>query len=105
MTGILMSGKISVAVRRRTTGVRIRIRSAITMKVYGLRNANATIHIDDYPDCLRSSPKLAHPVVRRSLKYRDNRCETVSTGFIFHNLPSPCRDPRRRLMFWDVEPD
>ena len=45
-TGMLISGKMSVGVRSTTTGVRIRIRSAITMNVYGLRNASATIHID-----------------------------------------------------------
>jgi len=46
-TGILISGKMSVGVRRTTTGVRIRIRSAITTNVYGLRNAKATIHIEN----------------------------------------------------------
>jgi len=48
-----MSGKISVGVRRTTTGVKSKIKSAITMNVYGLRNASATIHIDDFLDPYR----------------------------------------------------
>ncbi len=46
-TGMLISGKMSVGVRRTTTGVRSTINSAMTTNVYGLRNANATIHIDN----------------------------------------------------------
>jgi hypothetical protein len=47
MTGMFISGKMSVGVRRTTTGVKIKISKAITMKVYGLRSAKATIHIYD----------------------------------------------------------
>ena len=43
-----------MGVRRTTTGVRSKINSAITMNVYGLRNARATIHIDDFLDPYRS---------------------------------------------------
>ena len=45
MTGILISGKMSVGVRSKTTGVRRMITSAITIKVYGLCSAKRTIHI------------------------------------------------------------
>jgi hypothetical protein len=40
-----MSGKISVGVRSKTSGVSRMITMAITMKVYGLDNASLTIHI------------------------------------------------------------
>src|ERR1700751_1792838 len=40
-----MLGKISVAVRRMTNGLRTRMSSAITMKVYGRLRASLTIHI------------------------------------------------------------
>src|SRR5882757_11035768 len=55
-TGLLISGKMSVGVRNATTGVRMRISSAITTNVYGLRNARATIHIDDSSEFL-TKPK------------------------------------------------
>jgi len=45
MTGILMTGKMSVGVRRITTGLRSRIRSASTMNVYGRSSATRTIHM------------------------------------------------------------
>src|ERR1700723_578548 len=45
ITGMLMSGKISVGVRSKTSGVNRMITMAITMKVYGLDNASLTIHI------------------------------------------------------------
>src|SRR5215510_2188744 len=45
MTGMLMSGKISTGVRRITKGVRIRISSDATIKVYGRLSAKRTIHI------------------------------------------------------------
>src|SRR5882724_8758163 len=45
MTGILISGKISVGVRSKTTGVSRMITSAITINVYGLCSAKRTIHI------------------------------------------------------------
>jgi hypothetical protein len=45
MTGISILGKISVAVRRITKGLRTRMRSAITIKVYGRLRASLTIHI------------------------------------------------------------
>src|SRR3984957_6841054 len=45
ITGMSISGKISVGGRRMTMGLRIRINSAITTKVYGLRKGRATIHM------------------------------------------------------------
>ena len=45
MTGILMSGKMSVAILDSTSGVDRRINSAITMKVYGRFRAISTIHM------------------------------------------------------------
>src|SRR5207248_10559171 len=44
-TGMLISGKMSVGVRRSTTGVSKIIARPRTTNVYGLRNANRTIHI------------------------------------------------------------
>src|SRR5437667_4186118 len=68
MTGILMFGKTSVGVRSITIGLRIRISSAITTNVYGLRRASATIHIgvklsliDDYR---RDKTQNVHPIWR-----------------------------------------
>jgi hypothetical protein len=40
-----MSGKMSVGVRRMTTGAARRINSARTINVYGLLRASLTIHI------------------------------------------------------------
>src|SRR6267142_3699537 len=45
MTGMSTLGKISVGVRRMTTGLRMRIKSARTMNVYGRLRATLTIHI------------------------------------------------------------
>ena len=45
MTGMLISGKMSVGVRINATGVSKMMTSAITTNVYGLRSANRTIHI------------------------------------------------------------
>jgi hypothetical protein len=44
-TGILTLGKMSVGVRRITVIPSMRIRRERTTKVYGLRNARRTIHI------------------------------------------------------------
>src|ERR1700757_5470177 len=44
-TGILMSGKMSFGVRKMESTPAIRIKIAKTMKVYGRRSANWTIHI------------------------------------------------------------
>src|ERR1700731_76971 len=46
MTGMLISGKMSTGVRSSTTGNSRMMASAITTKVYGLRSANRTIHIN-----------------------------------------------------------
>src|SRR5882757_2196520 len=93
-TGMLISGKISVGVRRTTTGVRIRISSAITTNVYGLRSANATIHIDyslgrpgeTHPGQTLplQPPRLVAAPAVASIKA--NRCETVRIGFIFDKV-------------------
>src|SRR5216683_4625795 len=45
MTGMLISGKMSVGVRSKTTGVRRMITRAITINVYGRCSAKRTIHI------------------------------------------------------------
>src|SRR3954453_19239645 len=45
MTGISISGKISTAVLRMTTGAKINTSNAITTKVYGRSRASLTIHI------------------------------------------------------------
>src|SRR5438034_5453702 len=65
MTGMSISGKMSVGVRTTTTGVRSRISRAITTKVYGRRSAKATIHISF--DLVRRelNPFIARP--RRAL--------------------------------------
>src|ERR1035441_2627453 len=64
MTGILISGKISVGVRRITTGARIRISSATTINVYGRLRASRTIHI------LVKAVAHARPAAERA-KHRD----------------------------------
>src|SRR3984957_12987810 len=46
ITGILMFGKMSVGVRKITTGLKIRINRAKTMNVYGRSNAMRTIHME-----------------------------------------------------------
>src|ERR1700704_642850 len=86
MTGILISGKISVGVRRTTTGVRIRISSAITIKVYGLRNAKATIHIEYALRLPGEGPPLRTGSGNAKYSIKVNRCETVRIGFIFDNV-------------------
>src|SRR5215468_6358009 len=48
MTGMSMSGKMSVGVRKITMGLRMSNTKAITMNVYGRRRARATIHIGQY---------------------------------------------------------
>jgi hypothetical protein len=45
-TGILMSGKISFGVRMMERTPAIKMKMARTMKVYGRRKANWTIHIE-----------------------------------------------------------
>src|ERR1022692_2588746 len=47
-TGILMLGKMSVGVRRMTTGAAMRINSARTINVYGRLRASLTIHIESF---------------------------------------------------------
>src|SRR5580658_7461844 len=47
MTGMSTLGKMSVGVRRITTGLRRRINKATTTKVYGRLRATLTIHIPD----------------------------------------------------------
>jgi hypothetical protein len=55
MTGMLMFGKISVGVRKADAVPKIRISTAITMNVYGRRNASRTIpsiafsHVNQIP--------------------------------------------------------
>src|SRR6266853_4579556 len=96
MTGILMSGKISVGVRRTTTGVRIRISSAITTKVYGLRSANAAIHIEYCPQLPWGKPAAANSAARH-YSIEVDRCETVRIGFIFDKVRwhARTRNPRQ----------
>jgi hypothetical protein len=48
-TGISMFGKMSVGVRRIETTPRIKSRMDATTKVYGLRSASRTIHIENGP--------------------------------------------------------
>src|SRR5947209_17059924 len=48
-TGILISGKMSVAMRISTSGVDRKISNAITINVYGRRKASLTIHISYLP--------------------------------------------------------
>ena len=48
-TGILILGKISVGVRRMSTGAAIRMRIARTTKVYGRLSASRTIHMKRSP--------------------------------------------------------
>src|SRR5580692_11609336 len=45
ITGMSILGKISVGVRRIMTGLKTKISTARTMKVYGLSRATRTIHI------------------------------------------------------------
>src|SRR5258706_14704297 len=49
ITGILMLGKISVGVRKIMIGLRTRMSTARTMKVYGRSRATRTIHITRTP--------------------------------------------------------
>jgi hypothetical protein len=46
-TGMSMLGKMSVGVLRMDNGPKMRMSRDITTKVYGLRRANRTIHIQD----------------------------------------------------------
>ena len=60
-TGILMFGKMSVGVLMITTGLMIRIRSAMMMNVYGRSSANFTIHTSRRPFHMpRPSEKPLH---------------------------------------------
>ncbi len=49
ITGISMFGKISVGVRKIMTGLRTKMSTARTMKVYGRSSATRTIHISRTP--------------------------------------------------------
>src|SRR5258706_7608210 len=49
ITGILMLGKISVGVRKIMIGIRTKMSTARTMKVYGRSRASRTIHITRTP--------------------------------------------------------
>src|SRR3981081_1603241 len=92
---MLMSVKMSVGVRSPTTGVRIRISSAITTNVYGLRNAKATIHIDYSLGHPGENLRLQPPrwvAAQAEASIEANRCETVRIGFIFDKVGWPCRD-------------
>ena len=53
-TGMLMLGKMSVGVRKMTTGLTSKIISATTTNVYGRFRASRTIHINlpDHSVCL-----------------------------------------------------
>src|SRR5712691_4665149 len=57
ITGISMFGKISVGVRKIMTGLRTKMSTARTMKVYGRSRATRTIHI---------SRTLFTPIANRS---------------------------------------
>src|SRR6267142_411185 len=65
MTGILISGKMSVGVRSRTTGVNRMMTSAITINVYGRCSAKRTIHIQVFEFLLRDD--------RKAVVFNDNR--------------------------------
>ena len=58
ITGMLMFGKISVGVRKIMTGLRTKMSTARTMKVYGRSSATRTIHIarTPYNPSANSSP-------------------------------------------------
>src|SRR5579864_2034745 len=79
-TGILISGKTSVGVRKMTIGPRIRISRASTVKVYGRRRANLTIHM-----MLSSYELTAKP----------RRAEVPSTVPITHSCSTLQTLPRR----------
>src|ERR1700692_2803254 len=49
ITGMSMFGKISVGVRRIMTGLKTKISTARTMKVYGRSRATRTIHMGETP--------------------------------------------------------
>src|SRR5258708_34681294 len=49
ITGMSIFGKISVGVRRIMTGLKTKISTARTMKVYGRSRATRTIHISKTP--------------------------------------------------------
>ena len=59
-TGMLMSGKMSVGVRRITTGAAMRINSARTINVYGLLRETLAIH-------MVSSTRSLAPLLRLNL--------------------------------------
>src|SRR5438309_726651 len=61
-TGILISGNTSVGVRKMTIGPRIRISRASTVKVYGRRRANLTIHMMLSSYELTAKPRGQGPV-------------------------------------------
>ena len=50
ITGMLISGKMSVGMVRSANGVASTISIAITMNVYGRRSASATMDMPERPD-------------------------------------------------------
>src|SRR5260221_3308485 len=65
MTGISISGKMSVGVRDSATGVSNRIASAITMKVYGRDRARRTNHIGAHERTGQPGPAQLRAVDRK----------------------------------------
>ena len=65
ITGMLIFGKISVGVRRITTGLKTKINMAKTMKVYGRSRATLTIHISTAPlSCFQFAVR-SHELIQR----------------------------------------
>jgi hypothetical protein len=86
---MLMLGKISVGVRRMTTGAAIRIISARTMNVYGRLRATLTIHILFFcaPFCRDCDVDVRHRSCRTiGLAYAVLKARFMPLGF---SLESP----------------
>src|SRR6185369_10492800 len=92
ITGISMLGKMSVGVRRITTGAAMRIRSARTINVYGRFSATLTIHIIKLG---ASFPQKTHYCPTFNLIPFPLECRAVlSVGFHRKNRYTPTMELR-----------
>src|ERR1700739_352945 len=82
ITGISIFGKISVGVRRIMTGLKTKISTARTMKVYGRSRATRTIHIGKAPhlQLAKQLRELKDQMRPNGLTIQEYLCHHVSTA-------------------------
>jgi hypothetical protein len=93
ITGMLISGKMSVGIVRSANGVASRIRIAITMNVYGRVSASATIDVPELPWAGAGSGFIARGARPRGDASKSNRHSSTVP-------PLPCMGTR-----WHGSPD